>query len=520
MRRRAGSLLRRALLCAVGLVGAFSHGAGASPRAAEHSAKIAAAAAKPRARARALDGPEAPDLRAIACAEAALVDPEVGSTCAPEGMRFDATLALPTGAELDDHPLPNALHPVAELAIDLTPVPALATRYLKFFANTAQGRAIARRWLRRVSRDGESVRLSLARAGLPLSYVAIPLATSGLASDATWKGGAAGAWGLGAAEGRALGLEVEPTYDERRDVARASDSATRRLHSLRMRYGSWPLVVAALDVGEAALDAACSTVVGAHGCEGVELAQIAPGVLPRVTIRRIARIAALATLLENLQAFGFEDVRDVRVRSTATLEVPAGTSLRTLARAAGSSVIELRALNPAVIGELVGDQGGAHAVRVPSRGLARATALLPRLVAGEGDGAEMIVAEDFDWGRPDVSLAPPNKQAAKPSKGAGALAPSIAAASPSPVAIAEPAPRTAYSKVRAWPSEGDVAAFRVPRSRPLAEIALQLRVPAQRLAALNGMALDAMPAAGSWLRVPTALAQADATRRRRSDLGR
>lgn len=520
MRRRAGTLLRRVSLCAAGLIGAFSHGAGASPRAVDRSAQIVAAAAKPRPRASSLVDPQSAELRALACAEGNLIDPGDAPACPAEALRLDPALPLPTREDLDDHALPKALRPVPELDAAQIPAAGLVPRYVKFLAHTAQGRVLVRRWLQRVVADGEPLRRALAEAGLPASYAAIPVATSGLASDASWRGGAAGAWGFGPSEGRALGLEVEPGYDERREIGRASAAAARRLHELRLRFGSWPLVLAAQEIGEEPLEAACATVPGARTCEGVDLAQVAPGSLPRPTVRRIARVAAVALLLENLEAFGFDDVRGARAPATAMLEVPAGTSLRTVARAAGTSVRALRALNPAVLGELVGDQGGTHVVRVPTGGVARAGVLLPRLLAGDGDGAELIVGEEFDWGRPDVEPKPQPRASAKDPKAKDAPPP---AASPSPIVAAELAPKTAYSKVRAWPSQGDLSTYRVPNAgkiRSLAEIAASLRVSATQLASLNGMALDAVPPAGMWLRVPSALAQLDGPSRRRGEIRR
>jgi len=84
---------------------------------------------------------------------------------------------------------------------------------------------------------------------------------------------------------------------------------------------------------------------------------------------------------------------------TAPLEVPPGTRLGLVARAAASSTTRIRELNPDVLGDRVPDWPGERFVlRVPKEGGDRAREALPVLIA-TSDHADECVPHAFDWGR-------------------------------------------------------------------------------------------------------------------------
>src|SRR5690606_24220603 len=103
-----------------------------------------------------------------------------------------------------------------------------------------------------------------------------------------------------------------------------------------------------------------------------------------------------ALLLENLDAFGLEGIERERPLSTVDLEIPAGTKLAVVARAAATSLVALRALNPEILaGDVVPDE--ATVLHLPADGVARAKVMLPTLLT-EPDPWTLSVPADFDWG--------------------------------------------------------------------------------------------------------------------------
>ena len=90
--------------------------------------------------------------------------------------------------------------------------------------------------------------------------------------------------------------------------------------------------------------------------------------------------------------------------ASSDLEVPGGTPLRLVARAAGTSV-DLPAPPPArrLLSQYVPDRGGSLTLHVPPRGVARANTMLPRLLTHWHPGdAEDRVDEGFDWGSEEL----------------------------------------------------------------------------------------------------------------------
>ncbi|HEU4537776.1 MAG TPA: lytic murein transglycosylase, partial [Polyangiaceae bacterium] len=128
-----------------------------------------------------------------------------------------------------------------------------------------------------------------------------------------------------------------------------------------------------------------------------------PGGLPAETAAYVPRVLALATVLNNLDRFGFDDVEPCRAVDASELDVPAGTPMNTVARAAGTSLASLRELNPELLRAALPPEGAAVSLHVPSAGWARARLMLPRLIA-DRDGLEDDVSDTFDWGRDEVPV--------------------------------------------------------------------------------------------------------------------
>jgi membrane-bound lytic murein transglycosylase D len=117
----------------------------------------------------------------------------------------------------------------------------------------------------------------------------------------------------------------------------------------------------------------------------------------------VPKIMAVALILNNLERFGFDDVRYDPPLATGNLEVPAGVGLTTIARAAGTSVQRLRDLNPELLADAIPNRGESFVTHVPGEGLARARAMLPRLLdVDDRDGLEHSVSRTFDWGRDEL----------------------------------------------------------------------------------------------------------------------
>jgi membrane-bound lytic murein transglycosylase D len=187
----------------------------------------------------------------------------------------------------------------------------------------------------------------------------------------------------------------EQVLDERLDPAKASDAAVRLLEDLYRKTGSWELAIAAYRVGPLPLLARLHDL----GDGASYWSLLDAGGLPSEAAAIVPKAQAFAVILANLERFRFEPAPERNPEGMATLEVPPGTRLGLVARAAGSSTTKIRQLNPDLIGDRVPDwPGEKFLLRVPKEGGDRAREALPGLIAS-ADHADECVPHAFDWGR-------------------------------------------------------------------------------------------------------------------------
>jgi membrane-bound lytic murein transglycosylase D len=302
----------------------------------------------------------------------------------------------------------------------------------EFFTRNAVGRETFQELLFRCASYRELVYSALERYGLSPELLAVPMVVSGCMPDAESSDGGRGLWQLTSAAAKGYRLRVKAlVLDERLDPAKSTDAAVRLLEDLFRKTGSWDLALAAYRIGPLALVArlaaggntaggnaaggnaaasntaanntAASNTAAEDGADYWELA--AGGRLPEAAVKFVPKVQAFALILANLSRFRFEPLPQRPAESTTTLEVPPGTRLGLVARAAASSTTKIRALNPDVLGDRLPDWPGQRfLLRVPKETGERAREALPTLLAS-ADHADECVPHAFDWGRQRFTTA-------------------------------------------------------------------------------------------------------------------
>jgi membrane-bound lytic murein transglycosylase D len=295
------------------------------------------------------------------------------------------------------YPTPEGWSELRAPGLPVRPHPRVVA-YLQHFTRDARGRRTFRRWLHQSGLYRDVVTQALAKHNLPPDLLAVVCVESGWQPTAVSPAGAAGLWQLMPETARAYGLSINPYVDERRGVGRATEAAVEHLSNLYDRFLSWDMALAAYNLGYQGLISRAD----ALGRDDYWALAEAPGGLPAETAAYVPMILAVALVLSNLDRFGFDEVALASPVDTSELEVPPDTPLTTVARAAGTSLANLRGLNPELLRGTLPREGGPLSLHVPSAGWARARLMLPRLIA-ERDGLEDEVSEGFDWGRDEVS---------------------------------------------------------------------------------------------------------------------
>ena len=269
-------------------------------------------------------------------------------------------------------------------------------RVFEFYTQNPVGRETFQSMLFRCGRYRDLIQSTLIRYDLPPDLMALVFTESGCEPSAKSPVGAAGLWQFMPETGRAYHLRViDGTIDERYSPFKATEAGIRMLADLRQKLGDWDLVFASYNLGPFGVLARVERAGGDASFWDLVEADL----LPDETANYSPTVEAIALILANLQRLKFAGVQIGAPQLTADLEVPGGTRLGVVARAAAMSVTTLHALNLDFSGDSVPVvPGGSIAVQVPKDVVWQARDSIKELLASK-DGSDQCVPPSFDWGK-------------------------------------------------------------------------------------------------------------------------
>ncbi|HEY8924648.1 MAG TPA: transglycosylase SLT domain-containing protein, partial [Polyangia bacterium] len=304
-----------------------------------------------------------------------------GSGDVPEVLRTpEAAAARPAPTTPDSEWLRSLNLPELPVRWD-----ARVLRYLDYFRADPRGRAVMTNWLRRAGRYRAVIENALAREGVPKDLLYVAMIESSFEPMARSRVGAGGIWQFMPGAARAYGLEVGYWIDARRDPERQSEAAARYLKDLYARFGSWPLVFAAYNAGYGAV---LKSITRYNTNDYWELCRHEAG-LPWESSLYVPKILAAAIVGHNLEAFGYGDVVPDPPLAYDKVEVPAGTTLATVARAARVRLETIEALNSQISRGRTPPDRVVYPVRLPAGSGATFVEAFERM-RGPGDRLETV----------------------------------------------------------------------------------------------------------------------------------
>ena len=219
------------------------------------------------------------------------------------------------------------------------------------------------RWMRRKATYFPMIEHVFAEAGVPDELKYLSMVESGLNPQAESRADAAGIWQFTPATARAYGLKVTPWVDERMDPVKATRAAARHLKDLyRMFDGDWHLALSGYNCSPARIRRAIRK-VRSQG-RAPTFRNISP-YIPRETRNYVPTYVATALMLSNPGSFDLEHVQPgPRYRFD---QVPVGgmLPLETAARLAGTTVKQIRALNPSLRSDVLPPSAEPFGLRLP-----------------------------------------------------------------------------------------------------------------------------------------------------------
>jgi membrane-bound lytic murein transglycosylase D len=248
--------------------------------------------------------------------------------------------------------------------------------FIEYFGNQHHDRFAM--WLSRMARFETHIRERLLTEGLPGDLVYLAMIESGFSPDAVSSARAVGLWQLMEGTARLEGLEVSTYVDERRDPIKSTDAAIRHLKGINSVFGSWYLTAAAYNSGASRVARTLKAETGSvRG--GDSLFWKIDALLPAETRNYVPQLIAAAIIAKNPERFGFGDVPRQQPTPYELIPVTGATDLAAIAMVTGSTVAEIRALNPQLYRGVTPPKRTVQ-VRVPegtAEGLAAALAKLP-----------------------------------------------------------------------------------------------------------------------------------------------
>jgi membrane-bound lytic murein transglycosylase D len=248
---------------------------------------------------------------------------------APEmdALEADPLANEPVGAEWD---LPNLDHPRVD-------------DFVRIFTTSKRGDFT--RFMQRSGRYEAMISQKLEERGMPQDLIYLAMIESGFNSRAYSHAHASGLWQFIAETGKRYGLDINLAVDERRDPVKATDAALSYLQELHGRFGSWYLAAAAYNTGENRVGRIMREETGSERGDEESYYRIRHR-LPRETRDYVPLMVAAARIAKQPDHHGFADLKKETPLSYDEVTVAPASSLAAVARASGTTVAEIRALNP------------------------------------------------------------------------------------------------------------------------------------------------------------------------------
>jgi membrane-bound lytic murein transglycosylase D len=195
---------------------------------------------------------------------------------------------------------------------------------------------------------------------IPLDLAYLAIVESGYKTNALSRASARGMWQFMPATGKEFGLDQDWFIDERSDPEKATRAAARYLKSLnRMFDGDWNMAMASYNAGPGRIQRAVKQSKITDYWDLTETSRY----LPKETRNYVPMIMAAVLIAKNPQAYGFEPVT-ADALSFDRVTVPDALDLRTVAEWTGTTIEDIRDLNPEL--RRTTTPIGAHDLKVPA----------------------------------------------------------------------------------------------------------------------------------------------------------
>ena len=217
----------------------------------------------------------------------------------------------------------------------------------------------------------------LEEEGLPKDLVYLSMIESAFKPRAVSRAGARGLWQFIAGTGKLYGLRQDYWVEDRFDPEKATRAAARHLKDLYDEFGDWYLAMAAYNAGPRRIERAIQR-TGDRDFWTLSQKRY----LPRETRSYVPLILAATIIGKNPEAYGFVRPAETTLEyDVAKLESP--IDLETAAKSAGTTVDEMKLLNPELRHWVTPLDRESYALKIPKGSRAAFDAAVASIPEGD-----------------------------------------------------------------------------------------------------------------------------------------
>lgn len=236
---------------------------------------------------------------------------------------------------------------------------------IEFLTQKPIGRKFVKGSLERSSSWGKIVKQIIKEEEMPSEIYYLAMVESGFNPFAVSRAKAVGMWQFISSTGQLYGLNSTSSawIDERRDPIKATRAAMRHLRDLFNELGDWHLAIAAYNCGINAVQRAISRLEATDTVNFWNIMQY----LPRETRNYVPLFIATVKVVSNPEAYGFltseYKYEDEINFDKYILKEP--VSLIAIAKCAGTSLENIKKLNPELITNFTPPDVSEYEIRIP-----------------------------------------------------------------------------------------------------------------------------------------------------------
>ncbi|MEE8575451.1 MAG: LysM peptidoglycan-binding domain-containing protein [Thermodesulfobacteriota bacterium] len=220
---------------------------------------------------------------------------------------------------------------------------AQVEHYIKHFQT--KGKPYFTKWLERSGKYMPMLKRILNENGMPDDLAYLSMIESGFNPHARSSANAIGMWQFMYWTGKMNGLRTDWWIDERRDPELSTKAASRHLKRLYKKFDySWYIAVASYNAGEGRV----SKAIKKNGTTDFWKLATNKKTLKRETRNYVPKYLAAMIIAKSPVKYGFYGYTEQNPLTYDKVKIAKPTDINVIARAAGISVKEVKALNPAL----------------------------------------------------------------------------------------------------------------------------------------------------------------------------